>query len=167
MNWNKIEITTDDGEIVNAQTPVIVSSSRSTDIPAFYADWFIERWKRGYVKWKNPFNGEHLYVSFRDTLVVVFWSKNPYPMLKHIDFLNENVRNYYFQFSLNDYEKEGYEGNVPRLDKRIVTFKKLSDRIGPEKVIWRFDPMLLTENIDTNEILQRVKYIGDQLSGLS
>lgn len=165
MNWNKIEITTDNGEIVNAQTPVIVSASRSTDIPAFYADWFIERWKRGYVKWKNPFNGEHLYVSFRDTLVVVFWSKNPYPMLKHIDFLNENVRNYYFQFSLNDYEKEGYEGNVPRLDKRIDTFKKLSDRIGPEKVIWRFDPMLLTENIDTNEILQRVKYIGDQLKG--
>ena len=163
MSKDKIQITNDAGELVEALNPVIVSASRSTDIPAFYADWFINRWGKGHVRWKNPFNGVYSYVSFVDTRAVIFWSKNPKPMLKHIDFLNENVKNYYFQFSLNDYEKEGYEGNVPPLVNRIETFKTLSEKIGKDKVIWRFDPMLLTETIDISELLNRVKNIGDQL----
>jgi hypothetical protein len=57
LNWSKINIRTESGEIVAAQAPVIISASRSTDIPAFYSDWFVERLKAGYVKWKNPFNG--------------------------------------------------------------------------------------------------------------
>ena len=100
MNWQKVEIVNDNGETVLAQAPIIVSASRSTDIPTFYADWFVERWKAGYVKWKNPFNGVPLYVSFKNTRVVVFWTKNPKPMMKHLDFLDENVKNYYFQFSI-------------------------------------------------------------------
>jgi DNA repair photolyase len=163
MSWDKIKITNDAGEVVDAQAPVIVSASRSTDIPAFYADWFVERWKKGYVKWTNPFNGVPLYVSFKNTRAVVFWSKNPRPMLKHLDFLDIHVKNYYFQYSLNDYEKEGYEGNVPPLDKRIETFITLSEKIGKDKIIWRFDPLLLTEQIEVNELLVRVKNIGDQL----
>lgn len=165
MNWDKVTIKTDNGELVEAQAPIIISASRSTDIPAFYADWFVERWKRGYVRWKNPFNGKDLFVSFQNTRAVVFWSKNPYPMLKHIDFLNSNVKNYYFQFTLNDYEKEGFEGNVPPLFKRIETFKTLSNSIGKEKVIWRFDPMILTDQIDVKELLNRVENIGNQLVG--
>lgn len=163
MNWEKTEIVNDEGETVFAQAPVIVSASRSTDIPTFYADWFIERWKAGYVKWKNPFNGVPLYVSFKNTKVVVFWTKNPKPMMKHLDFLNKNVNNYYFQFSLNDYDKEGFEGKVPRVESRIKTFKELSDRIGKEKVVWRFDPLLLTNEIDVNELLERLENIGDEL----
>lgn len=163
MNWNKVQIIDDAGEKVDAQAPVILSASRSTDIPAFYADWFVNRWEKGYVKWKNPFNGVYSYISFQDTRAVVFWSKNPKPMLKHLDFLNQNIKNYYFQYSLNDYEKEGYEGKVPPLSNRIDTFKSLSEKIGKDKVIWRFDPMLLTDDIDVNELLNRVKNIGDQL----
>lgn len=64
MSWIKLDLTNDQGQNVSAQAPIIVSASRSTDIPAFYADWFIERWKKGYIKWKNPFNGVPLYVSF-------------------------------------------------------------------------------------------------------
>lgn len=163
MIWDKAEIVNEMGEKVLAQTPVIVSASRSTDIPTFYADWFVERWKAGYVKWKNPFNGTPLYVSFKDTRVVVFWTKNPKPMLKHLDFLDENVKNYYFQFTVNDYDKEGYEGKVPRVESRINTFKELSDRIGKDRVVWRFDPLLLTKDIDVNELLRRLKNIGDQI----
>ncbi len=163
MSLSSIKITNEAGEVVNAQAPVIISASRSTDIPAFYADWFIERWQKGYVKWKNPFNGTYLYVSFQNTRAIVFWSKNPNPMFKHIDFLNERIKNYYFQYSLNDYEKEGYEGMVPKLQTRIDIFKKLSDRIGKEKVIWRFDPLMITQDIDVNELLERVNKIGDQL----
>ena len=64
MSWSKIQIKQHDGNLVEAQAPVIISASRSTDIPAFYSDWFINRLKAGYVKWKNPFNGVSLYVSF-------------------------------------------------------------------------------------------------------
>ena len=163
MNWQKVEIVNDDGETVLAQAPIIVSASRSTDIPTFYADWFVERWKAGYVKWKNPFNGVPLYVSFKNTRVVVFWTKNPKPMMKHLDFLDKNVKNYYFQFSLNDYDKEGFEGKVPRVENRIETFKELSNRIGKEKVVWRFDPLLLTNEIDVKELLKRLEKIGDEL----
>ena len=163
MTWEKLEILTDEGEKVTAQAPVIVSASRSTDIPTFYADWFVERWKKGYIKWINPFNGVPLYVSFKNAKVVVFWTKNPKPMFKHLDFLDVNVKNYYFQFSLNDYDKEGYEGKVPRLENRINTFKELSERIGKERVVWRFDPLLLTTEIDIKELLRRLENIGNQI----
>jgi len=163
MNWTKIEIENDLGEMVSAQAPIIVSASRSTDIPAFYSDWFIERWKKGYIKWKNPFNGVPLYVSFKNARVVVFWTKNPKPMLKHIPFLKEHIKNFYFQYTLNDYDNEGYERNVPSVEHRIKTFIELSGLIKKERIIWRFDPLLLTDKIDVDTLLARVKNIGDQL----
>lgn len=163
MIWKKVDIENDLGEVVSAQAPVIVSASRSTDIPTFYADWFVERWKKGYVKWKNPFNGTFSYVAFKNTRIVVFWTKNPKPMMKHLDFLNKNVKNFYFQFTLNDYDKEGYEGKIPRLESRIKTFQELSNKIGKERVVWRFDPLMLTQEIDADELLRRIENIGDQL----
>lgn len=163
MIWKKTEILNDSNEKVTAQAPVIISASRSTDIPTFYADWFIERWKKGYVKWKNPFNNVPLYVSFKNTRVIVFWTKNPKPLMKHLDFLDANIKNYYFQFTLNDYDNEGYEGKVPKLANRIKTFIELSERIGKERVVWRFDPMILTDKIDVKELLLRVENIGNQL----
>jgi len=163
VNWEKTEIVIGSGETVSAQAPVIISASRSTDIPTFYADWFVERWKAGYVKWMNPFNGIPLYVSFKNARVVVFWTKNPKPMLQHIDFLNENIKNYYFQYTLNDYDKEGFEVKVPKLETRINIFKELSDRIGKERVVWRFDPLMLTDTLNVQELLKRVEKIADQL----
>lgn len=74
--WTKIQQPIEDGTIVPMQAPQIVSASRSTDIPAFYADWFFHRLKVGYSAWTNPFNGMKLYVSYRDTRFIVFWSKN-------------------------------------------------------------------------------------------
>jgi DNA repair photolyase len=163
MIWKKVEIINDTGELVQAQSPVIISASRSTDIPTFYTDWFIERWKKGYVKWKNPFNGVYSYVSFKNTRIVVFWTKNPKPIMKHLDFLENNVKQFYFQYTLNDHDKEGYEGKVPSVKARIKSFIELSEKIGKERVIWRFDPMILTDTIDVEELLARVKNIGDQL----
>ena len=163
MIWNKIEILNDEGISVEAQAPIIISASRSTDIPSFYSDWFVNRWEKGYIRWKNPFNNTLSYVSFKEVRCVVFWTKNPRPMLKHINFLNENIKNYYFQYSLNDYDEENYERNIPTLESRIETFKELSDKIGKERVIWRFDPLLLTDKIDCVELLRRIENIGDQL----
>lgn len=163
MSWTKIDIKNDEGQKVSAQAPIIVSASRSTDIPAFYADWFVERWKKGYVKWKNPFNGVPLYVSFANTRAVVFWTKNPRSLMKHLPFLKENIKNFYFQYTLNDYDLEDYEGKVASVESRIKTFIELSEAIGKQHVIWRFDPMILTDAITVDTLLQRVKNIGDQL----
>lgn len=163
MNWSKIKIEKQDGEIIEAQAPIIISASRSTDIPAFYSEWFIQRIKEGYVKWRNPFNGVPLYVSFYKARLIVFWSKNPKPILKHLDFLDEKRYNYYFQFTLNDYNKEKLEPNVPNVQSRIETFIELSERIGKSKVIWRFDPLILTEKIGVDELLRKVENIGVQL----
>jgi len=165
MIWKKIEIKTERGEKVQAQAPVIVSASRSTDIPAFYSDWFFNRLKKGYIKWKNPFNGVPLYVSFAKTRIIVFWSKNPKPIIKHIDFLDEVGINYYFQYTLNDYVKEGIEKKVGSVERRIDTFIELSEKIGKEKVIWRFDPYILTETSGVEELLKRTENIGNQLKG--
>lgn len=77
MAWEKIRIQLDNGEFADAQAPEIVSASRSTDIPAFYSDWFFSRLKKGYSAWTNPFNGVKSYVSYKKTRFIIFWSKNP------------------------------------------------------------------------------------------
>ncbi len=159
----KITILTDDNKEVEATTPVIISASRSTDIPAFYGDWFVARWKIGYIKWINPFNQRPVYVSFSKARAVVFWTKNPAPMFKHLEFLDQEVKNYYFQYTLNDYDKEGFEGKVAPVAKRIEIFKSLSRTIGKEKVIWRYDPLMLTKEIDVPELLRRIERVGDEL----
>lgn len=165
MNWDKIKIRLETGEFADAQAPIIISASRATDIPAFYADWLVARMKAGYVKWKNPFNGVPLYVTFSKARVIVFWSKNPRPIIRHLDFIQERIPNFYFQYTLNDYDNEKLEPNVPNVQSRIETFVKLSDRIGKEKVIWRFDPLILTDTIGVDELLRKVENIGNQLKG--
>lgn len=165
MNWNKYDLKLSDGSIVKAQYPQIISASRSTDIPAFYADWFFNRLKEGYCAWTNPFNGVKSYVAFRDTRFIVFWSKNPEPLLNQLDKLKERSIGCYIQYTLNDYVKEGLENGVPTLDKRIDTFKRLVDNLGKGHVIWRFDPLMLTDDINENLLLEKISNIASQLKG--
>ena len=158
-------ITTDSGEIVEAIIPVIISASRSTDIPAFYAKWFINRLEKGYCVWYNPFNRQKMYVSFKQCKVVVFWTKNPKPIIPYLEKLDKRGIHYHFQVTLNDYEREGFEPNVPSLEERIETFKQLSNRIGKEKVIWRFDPLIVTKELTPRKLLNRIYHIGNALKG--
>lgn len=164
---DKIKIITESGDQVEAQAPIIISASRSTDIPAFYAEWFVNRLKVGYCVWYNPFNQQPIYVSFKNCKVVVFWTKNPKPLIPLLKILDEKGIHYYFQFTLNDYEKEGFEPNMPTLEKRIEIFKEISQFIGKEKVIWRFDPIIVTQQLSPREILKRIWNIGNQLKGYS
>ena len=73
--WDSVKIKTDDGRPVTGIAPIIISASRSTDIPSFHAKWFINRLNVGYVKWINPFNRAPQYISFEKTRVIVFWTK--------------------------------------------------------------------------------------------
>ena len=163
--WQKTQIQRDNGMMAEAQAPVIISASRSTDIPAFYADWFFHRLKVGYSAWTNPFNGVKSFVSYEKCRFIVFWSKNPKPLLEHLDELKERNIGCYIQYTLNDYEKESLEKGVPSLDERIDTFKRLVDKLGKGRVIWRFDPLILTDQIGLEDLLRKVENIGDQLLG--
>ncbi len=124
---------------------MIISASRRTDIPAFYSQWFFNRIKERYVLVPNPFNPKMISKVSLDPAVVdciVFWTKNPLPMIPKLDKLQDYK--YYFQFTLNPYGPD-IENNLPSIEKRIDIFKRLSDRIGKEKVVWRYDPVLTNE----------------------
>ncbi|MEW6584096.1 MAG: DUF1848 domain-containing protein, partial [Nitrospirota bacterium] len=163
-SWQKVEIDTPKGK-VEGIAPLIVSASRATDIPAFYADWFMHRLRHGYVKWFNRFNGQSKYVSFQKTRAIVFWTKNAEPMMKHLPEIDARGISYYFTFTLNDYEAEGLEPNVPALRTRIDTFKRLSDILGRERVVWRFDPLILTDDITVDRLLDKIHTVGERIHG--
>lgn len=160
-----ISLRNDNGTEVLAQTPLIVSASRATDIPAFYADWFFHRLDMGYVRWRNPFSGQDSYVSFANTRFIVFWSKNPAPLLSHLSTLKVRRIGCYIQYPLNDYEAEGLEPNVPTLTQRINTFRRLVDALGIGAVVWRFDPLILTDRINIDTLLRKIARIADALVG--
>lgn len=165
MKHSNTTIRTDDEQIVSAQTPVIVSASRATDIPAFYMPWFFDRMRKGYVRWRNPFSGRDSYVSFANTRFIVFWSKNPAPLIHNLPVLRNKGIGCYIQFTLNDYETEGLEPGVPQLAERISTFKRLVDILGVGSVVWRFDPLILTDRISSENLIEKVVRIGDELKG--
>lgn len=165
IKHQNIKLLTENGETVSALSPVIVSASRATDVPAFFSDWFFNRLRCGYAKWRNPFNGVESFVSFANTRFIVFWSKNPRPLLPHLGELKERGIGCYVQFTLNDYEKEGLEPNVPALSERIETFQRFVDLLGKGSVVWRFDPLVLTDAITIDNLLEMIANIGDQLLG--
>jgi DNA repair photolyase len=166
--WEDASITRDNGKVVKGKAPVIISASRSTDIPAFYAKWFFSRLQKGYCTWYNPFNkAQPYFVSFKNTKVIVFWSKNPKPIIPFLKQLDQLGLNYYFQFTLNDYENEGLEPGLPDFENRIQTFIELSNLIGRERVIWRFDPLILSEKVTVRELLKRIWNTGNKLKGFT
>ena len=124
---------------------MIVSVSRRTDVPAFYSEWFFNRVKEGFAETKNPMNPKQVrIVSLKpeDVDCFVFWSKNPLPMVEKLDLL-ENY-GFYFQFTLNGY-REDIEAGLPLLEKRVETMQRLCDKVGKERIVWRYDPILITE----------------------
>lgn len=162
---DKTYIKIADGTEVEASSPVIISASRSTDIPAFYPKWFFNRLEAGYCVWYNPFNQKPMYISFEKVKAIVFWTKNPEPIIPYLHKLDERGIHYYFQVTLNDYVAEGFEPNVGPVEHRIEVFKRLSDMIGPERVIWRFDPLILTESLSPRQLLTKIYHVGNQLKG--
>lgn len=165
MKHQTISICDDNGMQVLAQAPLIISASRATDIPAFYADWFFRRLDKVYVRWRNPFSGQDSYVSFGNTRFIVFWSKNPAPLLPYLPLLKERGIGCYIQFTLNDYEAEGLEPNVPTLTQRTDTFRRLVDALGIGAVVWRFDPLILTDKINIETLLDKIAHLGNVLAG--
>lgn len=125
---------------------MIISASRRTDIPTYYSDWLFNRLREEFVYVRNPMNIHQIgKISLSSEVVdgIVFWTKNPVPMLERLSELDKY--NYYFQFTLTAYGRD-VEPNIPsKNDVIIPAFQKLSKEIGREKVIWRYDPIFFNE----------------------
>ncbi|QUI21819.1 DUF1848 domain-containing protein [Vallitalea pronyensis] len=142
---------------------MIISVSRRTDIPAFYTEWFFNRLKEGYVLVRNPMNNNQISkVSLKpeDVDCFVFWTKNPKNIMNHIHQLEHY--HYYFQVSINPYDKT-IETGVPKKKEIIHHFNDLSKKVGKEKVIWRYDPILLSDTIDIAYHFKYFDYMASQL----
>ncbi len=131
-------------EIVESR--VIVSVSRRTDIPAFYSDWFMRRLRAGFCTVPNPFNPNQISrvsLNPEDVDAIVFWTRDPKPMLPHLAELDGMGYRYYFLYTLMDNPRT-IDPGAPSAEAAVETFLRLSGRIGPERVIWRYDPIFLT-----------------------
>jgi hypothetical protein len=125
---------------------VIISASRRTDIPAFYSEWMIRRIREGFCTVPNPVNpGQVSRISLRpeDVDVIVFWTRNPRPLMRHLRELDSRGFRYYFQITILGYPREIDPGS-PGITAAVKTFRELSKQLGPKRVIWRYDPILFT-----------------------
>lgn len=145
---------------------MILSVSRRTDIPNYYSEWFFNRIKEGFVYVRNPMNARQVSkIDITPEVIdcIVFWTKNPEPMLNRLDELASY--DYYFQFTLTGYGKD-MECNVPhKKEKMIPIFQELSRKIGMKKVIWRYDPIIFTKRYTPEYHLKAFEQIATALKG--
>lgn len=146
---------------------MIISASRRTDIPAFFGEWFANRIQAGYFCSVNPFNPHQtktISLLAEDVEAFVFWTKNPRPFFQYLDRLDAAGYNYMFQFTLNDYPRL-LEPAVPAIGQRIAAFKALGERIGPRRVIWRYDPIILSSMTPPEYHLEKLEQLAGALAG--
>lgn len=129
---------------------MILSCSRRTDIPAFYSEWFMNRLREKSVCVVNPFNSNQISRILLSPEVIdciVFWTKNPKPLMSYLNEIDTLGYKYYFQFTITPYQKD-IESGISDKSEIIETFVKLSQRIGKEKIIFRYDPIIITDKYD-------------------
>ncbi len=148
----------------NAQ---IISASRRTDIPAFYARWFLNRLRDGFVEVANPFNPRQLQrVSLLPphVIAIVFWTRNPRPLMPHLDWLQDKGYRFYFQWTLNRYPKP-LEISGPDWRRTIDAFHELSQRLTPDHLQWRYDPILFSTQTEPEWHLENFADLAQRLRG--
>lgn len=146
---------------------MIISASRRTDIPAFYAEWFMNRIQAGYCTVPNPFNWKQVsYISLKpeDVDVIVFWTRHPRPLFPHLKEIDQRGYRYYFQYTLMNNQRQ-IDPKSPPPESSLQTFHELADRIGPEKVIWRYDPILFSKVTDAEFHQRNYRNIAQALRG--
>lgn len=145
--------------------PSIISCSRRTDIPAYYADWLMKRIELGYTHYPNPFSQQPVFASLRpqDVIAMVFWTRNPKPLIKHLDEIDKRYK-HYMHLSINGMPK-ALEANNPSIDSAIESVKILSDRYKTDKYVqWRFDPIVLSSITPPELIIDKFAELANKLS---
>lgn len=145
---------------------MIISASRRTDIPAFYSDWFMNRLREGFVYVKNPMNPKQISsIPLTPEVVdcIVFWTKNARPMLEQLNEIHAMGYRYYFLFTLTPYDSE-MERHLPSKAEIIDGFRMLSKKIGKHRVIWRYDPVIVNEQLTVDYHLHAFEKLACTLS---
>ena len=145
---------------------MIISASRRTDIPCYYAEWFMNRIRAGYVLTRNPMNHTQISrIPLTPDVVdaIVFWTKDPLKLMPHLDELDGLGYQYYFQFTLTPYGRD-LEKNLRPKEALEETFIRLSQRIGRERVVWRYDPIVLNQQLDIRYHMEQFRRMCGKLS---
>lgn len=145
---------------------MILSVSRRTDIPNYFSDWFLNKVSNGYLYVRNPMNNHQVSkIEINREVIdcIVFWTKNPKNMIPKLD----ELKNYpfYFQFTLTPYDKDIEPGIPSKRDELIDTFITLSNKIGKERVIWRYDPILINNKYTLEYHIKTISEMADRLNG--
>ncbi|MFZ2161896.1 MAG: DUF1848 domain-containing protein [Sideroxyarcus sp.] len=146
---------------------MIISASRRTDIPAFYSEWFMNRIEAGFLLVRNPFNTHQVKrVSLlpNDVEAIVFWTRNAEKLLPHLELLDIKGYRYYFQYTITGYPRT-IEKSVPQPLRAIETFSKVSEIVGSGRIVWRYDPILVSSIVDLAEHKRVFEKIASMLVG--
>ena len=144
---------------------VIVSASYRTDIPAFYADWFMRRLAAGYCRVSNSYGGGDYEVLLTPEAVdgFVFWTRNMRPLLRHLDAIRR-VAPFFVQFTLTGYPR-ALESSVIGVEEGVAQFRELRDRFGPRAAVWRYDPIVFAADLDAEAHCDGFARLAQALAG--
>jgi hypothetical protein len=146
---------------------MIISASRRTDIPSWFGTWFRRRIDAGFVLVRNPMNhAQEKWVSLRaeDVDCFVFWTKNAIPFDPVLEYLDNAGFHSYFQYTITPYNSP-IERNLPEKSRIVEHFIALSRRIGTERMVWRYDPILTCGNISAAYHIQSFAVLAKALQG--
>ena len=144
---------------------MIINTGQRTDIPAFYAEWFANRLKEGFVCVRNPYNPSQVsrYRLNPDVVDVIgFCTKNPVPMFQYMDLLKEYGQ--YWFVTITPYGKD-IEPNVPDKHKLLSDFRKLSEMVGVPSIGWRYDPIFISDRYTEEYHLRAFEQMASALDG--
>lgn len=145
---------------------MILSASRRTDIPSCWSDWFLRRLQEGYVYVRNPMNPHQISrIPLSPEVVdcIIFWTKNPLPLIKRLDELEEYQ--YYFQYTITGYGKDVESGLPNKKEVLIPAFQELSRKLGSKRVVWRYDPIFFSDMYTPDYHLHAFEKIAQRLEG--
>ncbi len=146
---------------------MIISASRRTDVPAFYSDWFMRRIEAGHCDVPNPFNPTQISrVSLKpeEVDVIFFWTRNASPLCRRLEELDRKGYRYLFLYTVMN-NPRALDPRCPSLEEALATFKALSDLIGAERVIWRYDPVVFSSATNAEFHMKTYETLAKQLRG--
>ena len=144
---------------------MIINTGQRTDIPAFYSEWFRNRFLEGFVCVRNPFNPKQVSRYRLDPAcvdVIGFCTKNPEPMLPHMDLLRDYGQ--YWYVTITPYGRD-IEPNVPDKHHLIEVFRQLSNTVGKQSIGWRYDPIFISERYTKEYHLKAFRRMAELLCG--
>lgn len=152
-------------EMIPQSQPVVISASRRTDIPNYYASWFLQRLREGFVLVRNvrDYHQVRRVDLAPDALAcIVFWTKNFKPMMEYVPYLERY--SFYIHYAITAYGDD-VEPRVPPIGESIDCLRRIADRIGPERIIWRYDPIFMNRTYPLGHHVELFSHMASRLKG--